>query len=151
MFYMIGLLHDVGKIGIPDTIINKPGKLTDAEYALVRRHPVIGADILSDITEFPEIAYGARWHHERYDGKGYPDGLAGEAIPEIAQIICVADAYDAMASKRSYRSVMPQSQVRSEIEKGRGSLFSPRFADILLEMIDEDREYNMTDGTNKLA
>ena len=90
--YMIGLLHDVGKIGIPDTIINKPGRLTDEEFAIIKTHPGIGADILADFSDFPEITYGVHWHHERYDGKGYPDGLKGDEIPEIAQIISVADA-----------------------------------------------------------
>ncbi|MBQ6482654.1 MAG: HD domain-containing protein [Anaerolineaceae bacterium] len=146
--YMIGILHDVGKIGISDAIINKPGRLTDEEFAQIKTHPAIGAEILSAITEYPQIAYGAHWHHERYDGKGYPDGLSGEDIPEIAQIISVADAYDAMTSNRSYRSVMPQEKVRAEIEKGRGTQFSPRFADIMLEMIDEDSEYNLKGSGN---
>lgn len=141
--YMIGLLHDIGKIGIPDAIINKPGKLTDEEFAEIKKHPAIGAEILSAITELPLIAYGAHWHHERWDGRGYPDGLKGEEIPEIAQIISVADAYDAMTSTRSYRAVMPQEKVRSEIDKGRGTQFAPRFAEIMLEMIDEDRDYQM--------
>ncbi|MBQ4512485.1 MAG: HD domain-containing protein [Anaerolineaceae bacterium] len=147
--YMIGLLHDVGKIGVPDAIINKPGRLTDEEFAEIRKHPAIGAEILSAITEFPQIAYGAHWHHERWDGRGYPDGLKGEAIPEIAQIISVADAYDAMTSTRSYRTVMSREKVRSEIEKGRGTQFSPRFADIMLEMIDEDPDYTMRGNTLK--
>ena len=144
--YLIGLLHDIGKIGVPDAIINKPGRLTEEEFDVIKKHPSIGADILGDVTDFPQIALGARYHHERYEGRGYPDGLKGEAIPEIAQIISVADAYDAMASNRSYRPVMPQEKVRSEIEKGRGTQFSPRFADIMLEMIDEDVAYAMKAG-----
>jgi putative two-component system response regulator len=142
-FYYIGLLHDIGKIGISDAIINKPGKLTDEEYDIIKTHPAIGAEILKDMTEIPDAAIGAHWHHERFDGRGYPDGLKGEEIPEYARIIGVADAYDAMSSKRSYRDVMSQKVVRDEIEKGKGSQFDPQIADILLAMIDEDKEYNM--------
>jgi putative two-component system response regulator len=141
--YYIGLLHDIGKIGIPDTIINKPDKLTIEEYELIKEHPAIGADILKDMTEIPEASIGAHWHHERYDGKGYPDGLAGDEIPEYARIIGVADAYDTMSSKRSYRDVLPQDVVRKEIEAGRNTQFDPAIADILLQMIDEDTEYRM--------
>ena len=141
--YMIGLLHDVGKIGIPDAIINKPGKLTNEEYEIIKTHPAIGAEILKNITEIPELSYGAHWHHERYDGKGYPDKLRGEEIPEIAQIISVADAYDAMTSRRSYRTVMLQNKVREEIANGLGTQFAPRFAEIMLAMIDEDINYIM--------
>lgn len=141
--YMMGLLHDVGKIGVPDTVINKPAKLTDEEYDVIKNHPVLGARILSNITEMPRLAHGARWHHERYDGTGYPDGLAGEDIPEEARIIAVADAYDAMTSHRSYREPLSQWIVREEIEKGMGTQFDPVFAKIMLDMIDEDTEYTM--------
>ena len=141
--YMMGLLHDVGKIGVQDAIINKAGRLTDEEFAQIRTHPAVGAEILEKITALPELRTGARWHHERYDGRGYPDGLAGEAIPEVARIIAVADTYDAMTSNRSYRGQLPQAQVRAEIERCRGSQFDPRFADIMLAMIDEDADYRM--------
>lgn len=141
--YMMGLLHDVGKIGIPDAIINKPAKLTDEEYSIIQKHPVTGAKILKNITEFPKLSTGARWHHERFDGKGYPDGIAGEEIPMEARIIAVADAYDAMSSRRSYRDVLPQAKVREEVEKGKGTQFDPVFAEIMLSMIDEDRDYQM--------
>ncbi|MBQ7487048.1 MAG: response regulator [Clostridia bacterium] len=144
--YMIGLLHDVGKIGVPDAIINKPAPLTDEEYEKIKIHPVVGARILQTIDEMPALAIGARWHHERYDGRGYPDGLAGEYIPEEARIISVADAYDAMSSRRSYRSDLRQEEVRAEIEKGSGTQFDPRFAKIMLEMIDEDRDYRMRES-----
>ena len=139
--YMMSLLHDVGKIGIPDAVINKPGKLTDEEYEVIKTHPATGAHILSKNTEIPRMAVGAHWHHERYDGKGYPDGLTGKDTPEEARIIAVADAYDAMTSRRSYRDVLPQSVVREEIVRGRGTQFDPVFADIMLKMIDEDKEY----------
>ncbi len=145
--YIMGLLHDVGKIGIPDDIINKPDKLSDEEYAIIKKHPLLGARILENITELPKLPTGARWHHERYDGKGYPDGIAGDKIPMEARIIAVADAYDAMSSKRSYRNVLPQAMVRAEIEKGRGTQFDPVFADALLSLIDEDTAYDMREKT----
>lgn len=141
--YFMGLLHDIGKIGIKDDLINKPGSLTDEEFFSIKRHSTIGYDILRDMSEITNIEKGARWHHERYDGKGYPDGLKGEEIPEYARIICVADAYDAMTSKRSYRDSMPQAKVREEIEKGRGTQFDPRIADVILSIIDEDTEYRL--------
>jgi putative two-component system response regulator len=141
--YMMGLLHDVGKIGVPDAVINKPGRLTDDEFAKIKNHPVMGARILKKIREMPKLVTGARWHHERYDGRGYPDGLKGTDIPEEARIIGVADAYDAMTSNRSYRDSMPQEKVREQIESGKGTQFDPKFADIMLQMIDEDTEYKM--------
>lgn len=141
--YMMGLLHDVGKIGVPDAVINKPGKLTDEEFLLIKKHPDLGHKILKRITEMPKLSVGARWHHERYDGRGYPDGLAGQDILEEARIIAVADAYDAMTSHRSYRDILPQSVVRNEIEKGKGAQFDPVFADIMLQIIDEDKEYRL--------
>lgn len=141
--YMIGLLHDVGKIGVPDAIINKPAKLTDEEYAIIKQHPGMGAEILKNITEFPMLGTGAKWHHERYDGKGYPDGISSEEIPMEARIIAIADAYDAMSSRRSYRDVLPQTQVRGEVEKGKGTQFDPVYAEIMLDMIDEDTDYQM--------
>ena len=141
--YMMGLLHDVGKIGVPDAVINKPNKLTEKEFEMIKEHPVKGASILKNIKEMPKLSCGARWHHERYGGGGYPDGLVGTDIPEEARIIAVADSYDAMTSKRSYRDALPQEVVRSEIEKGKGTQFDPVFADIMLQMIDEDTEYKM--------
>ena len=144
--FMMGLLHDVGKIGIPDSVINKPARLTDEEFALIKTHPSVGARILSNIKKMPRLADGARWHHERYDGKGYPDGLSGEDIPEESRMIAVADAYDAMTSNRSYRRSLSQEVVRGEIEKGRGTQFDPQFADIMIQMIDEDTEYRMRDS-----
>lgn len=141
--YSAGLLHDVGKIRVPEKIINKPGKLTDEEFELIKLHPVTGYHILKEISEDHFYADGARFHHERYDGKGYPNGLAGESIPEIARIIGVADAYDAMTSNRSYREALPQEVVREEIIKGRETQFDPMIADIMLQMIDEDKEYFM--------
>jgi HD-GYP domain-containing protein (c-di-GMP phosphodiesterase class II) len=141
--YMIGLLHDVGKIGIPDEVINKPSRLTDEEFELIKKHPVIGNMILSSIKERPKLAIGARWHHERYGGGGYPDGIAGDKIPEEARIIAVADAYDAMTSRRSYREVMPQEKVLDEIRKGSGTQFDPKYANVMIELIENDKDYQM--------
>ena len=141
--YYAGLLHDVGKIGVPDAIINKNGKLTDEEYAIIKTHPEVGGHILESITQSPFLRIGARHHHERYDGRGYPDGLPGKDIPELARIIAVADAYDAMTSKRSYRDVMPQKTVREQIEQGLGTQFDPVYGRIMLRMIDDDSAYTM--------
>ena len=141
--YYMGLLHDIGKIGIPDEIIQKNSKLTDEEYNTIRMHPVIGAKILDTIEEMPQLAIGARYHHERFDGKGYPDGLKGFGIPEQARILAVADSYDAMTSKRTYQDITPQSFARSEIEKGKGTQFDPDIADAMLAIIDEDTEFRM--------
>lgn len=141
--YVTALLHDVGKIGVPDEVINKPSKLTDEEFALIKAHPKLGADILDNIHSMPNLKAGARYHHERFGGGGYPDGISGKDIPEQARIIAVADAYDAMSSNRSYRKALPQATVRSEIENGKGTQFDPVFADIMLSMIDEDKDYNM--------
>ena len=143
--YFMGLLHDIGKIGIRDDIINKTKKLSEEEFGIIKNHPVIGHDILKNMTEIPNIEYGARWHHEKYDGSGYPDGLKGEEIPEYARIICVADAYDAMTSTRSYRAAMKQRKVREEIENGKGKQFDPIIAQIMIDMIDEDVKYTMRD------
>ena len=141
--YMIALLHDVGKIGVPNSVINKPAKLTNEEFDLIKKHPLMGANILKNINEMPELAIGAKYHHERYAGNGYPEGISGENIPEEARIIAVADAYDAMSSRRSYRDILPQKTIRNEIEKNIGSQFDPVFAKIMLEMIDEDKNYTM--------
>lgn len=147
--YNAALLHDIGKIRIPNSVINKPGKLTDEEYDLIKLHPVAGYHILKDISENQILSIGAKFHHERYDGKGYPNGLSGDNIPEYARIIGVADSYDAMASNRSYRDALPQDVVRSEIANGRGTQFDPEIADIMLELIDEDKDYRMRESTER--
>lgn len=141
--YYVALLHDVGKIGVPAAIINKEGKLTDEEFDMIKQHSAMGAQILSSITEYPFISIGAHFHHERYDGKGYPERLKGTDIPEIARIISVADAYDAMTSKRSYRDPIPQEKVREQFIEGAGTQFDPEFANIMLHLIDLDTEYEM--------
>ena len=141
--YTIALLHDIGKIGVPIEIINKPARLTDGEYEIMKTHTTKGYSILRIIEEMPKLATGARSHHERFDGQGYPDHVAGEKIPKYARIISVADAYDAMTSRRSYRAAMPQARVRAEIAQGMGTQFDPTYAKIMLQLIDEDKDYTM--------
>ena len=136
--YMMGLLHDVGKIGVPDAVIKKPGKLTDEEIEVIRTHPVIGEQMLPKTAEMARMAIGVRWHHERYDGAGYPDGLSGKDIPEQARIIAVADAYDAMTSSRSYRDVLEKDAVRQELLNGKGTQFDPVFAGVMLQIMEEN-------------
>lgn len=141
--YCAGLIHDVGKLGIDNRIINKPGKLSEEEYSEIKKHPLMGYEILKKISIRGNFAYGAKWHHERMDGKGYPDGLLGDNIPKISKIIAVADAYDAMTSKRAYRDIMPQEKVREQIAKGAGTQFDAEIAAIMLDLIDKDTEYTM--------
>ena len=141
--YYMALLHDIGKIGVPNEIINSTSKLTDREYDIIKTHPGVGYDILAEIKSRPDLSTGARWHHERFDGKGYPDGKKGEEIPFFARIIAVADSYDAMTSNRSYRQYMPQDKVRSEIENNAGTQFDPAVAKCMLEIIDQDVDYTL--------
>ena len=132
-------LHDIGKIGIPDNILNKPVKLTDEELGVIKEHTVIGAEILKNITLIDHVKEVARSHHERYDGRGYPDGLKGEEIPLYARIIAVADSFDAMKSRRIYRSPLDDQVVYNEIFQNRGTQFDPELADIFLKLLDEER------------
>ena len=141
--YYAGLLHDVGKIGVPEEIITKEGKLTDEEYEAIKQHSAKGSEILKNITEYPYLSIGARYHHERYDGKGYPDKLVGTDIPDIARIIAVADSYDAMTSLRSYRKTIPQQKVREELISCAGTQFDPEYANVMIHMIDTDTDYIM--------
>ena len=135
--YFSALLHDVGKIGVPDAIISKEGKLTDGEFRHIRQHPILGYQILSSIRQSPELSVGAHYHHERYDGTGYPDGLKGEEIPETARIIAVADAYDAMTSTRSYRKELSDEKTKEELRNGMGTQFDPKYAEIMLDIMEE--------------
>ncbi len=145
--YEMGLMHDIGKIGVAEEIINKTSRLTDEEFEKIKRHTVVGSEILHLITEMPELADGARSHHEKYNGTGYPDGLKGTDIPEAARIICLADCYDAMTSTRTYSKPRAQSEVRAEIERCSGTQFDPAIARVMLAMIDEDKDYVMTEKT----
>ncbi len=128
-------MHDIGKIAIPDAILNKDSRLTDEEYAIMKSHTIRGAEILSDFTLLDHVIEGAEYHHERFDGRGYPKGLKGEDIPLYARIIGVADAFDAMTANRVYRKQMDFGYVLNELEKGRGTQFDARFVDILLKLI----------------
>ncbi len=135
--YYLAMLHDIGKIGIPDNILTKPGKLTEDEMAIIRTHPSIGGDILKDFTALEGISEGARYHHERYDGTGYCEGKKGTEIPLVARIIGVADTYDAMSSDRCYRPALDKDIVISELKQGKGTQLDPEIVDIMLDMIDE--------------
>lgn len=130
------LLHDIGKIAIPDMILNKPARLTDEEYAVMKTHVTKGAEILKDFTLIEHVVDGAEFHHERYDGRGYPDGLVGENIPLYGRIIAIADAFDAMTANRVYRQKQDFDYVLSELHKGRGTQFDPELLDIFLKLID---------------
>lgn len=133
--YYIALLHDCGKIAVPDNILGKPGRLTDEEFEIIKSHTVRGGEILSSFKSLENVGEGARYHHERYDGKGYPEGLAGENIPLIARMICVADSFDAMNSNRVYRRHLSKETIIGEIEKNKGTQFDPKIADIMLRLI----------------
>ena len=133
--HYVALLHDIGKIGVPDAILNKPGRLSNEEFEVIKKHPVIGNDILKDIHIIRSVAEGALYHHERYDGHGYPFGLSGEEIPPYARIIGIADAYDAMTSNRIYRHKLSNEKVIKEFEKGKGTQFDPKLTDLFLEML----------------
>jgi len=143
-------LHDMGKIGVPDTILNKPSKLTNEEYDIVKTHTVIGADIINGIELIAYTEDVARYHHERYDGKGYPSGLCGEEIPFYARIVAVADAYDAMNSKRIYRKAMSQEEIRNEIEKNIGHQFDPIIAKAFLELLNSGDIELYTESTEEI-
>lgn len=129
------LLHDIGKIAIPDAVLNKPGKLTDEEYAIMKTHTLAGAEILKGFTIVDHVSEGARYHHERYDGKGYPEGIAGENIPLYGRIIAVCDTFDAMTANRVYRGALDMEQVMSELEKGRGTQFDPVLDDLFMDLV----------------
>lgn len=131
-----GLLHDVGKIGIPDAILTKPGRLTEEEFTLVKRHPETALEILSHVSYLREERPMILHHHERYDGGGYPAGLAGEAIPLGARVLAMADSLDAMFSPRSYKPAYDQQRVRREIVKGVGTQFDPAVSRVTLDWLD---------------
>ena len=138
-YYSIALMHDIGKIGIPDEVLNKPGKLTPEEYAIIKSHTERGYEVLKNISIMPEIAIGARAHHERPDGKGYPLGLKGNAIPRVAQIIAVADTFDAMYSDRPYRKRMDFDKVVSIIKEVSGTQLTEDVVDAFLRLVEKDK------------
>ena len=135
-----GLFHDIGKIGVPDSILLKDSRLTDDEYSEIKNHPSIGAHILSNATIFKDVIPIVKHHHERYDGNGYPGKLKGEDIPYLARIAAVADAFDAMTSRRTYRDSLPLDVVKNEIEKNKGTQFDPQIADVFLDILNNEYE-----------
>ncbi|MBQ9544829.1 MAG: HD-GYP domain-containing protein, partial [Clostridia bacterium] len=136
-YHNIALMHDIGKVGIPDSVLNKPGKLTDEEFALIKSHTTRGYDVLHTISLMPEIAIGARSHHERPDGRGYPLGLKGDELPLVAKIISVADCFDAMYSNRPYRSRMSFDRVVSIIKEISGTQLSAPVVEAFLRLVDK--------------
>jgi HD-GYP domain-containing protein (c-di-GMP phosphodiesterase class II) len=132
---LAGLLHDLGKIGIPDAILRKPGRLTDEEHEVMKQHPVLGWLIVSAIPNLSETLPAIRHHHERYDGRGYPDGLAGEEIPLLGRLMAVADAFSAMTTDRPYRKGMPYADAVSELRRGRGTQWDPEYVDAFLRAL----------------
>ena len=137
--YYIALLHDIGKIAIPDSILNKPGRLTDEEFSVMKSHTTRGASILKGISTIPHIIEGAKSHHEKYDGSGYPEGLRGEEIPFVARIICCADCFDAMASKRVYKEPFSLEVITGEFNRCSGTQFDPKIAKLVVELIAEGK------------
>ena len=135
-----GLFHDVGKIGVPDNILQKNGKLSDDEYSEIKNHPTIGAHILSTASIFKDILPIVKYHHERYDGRGYPEMLKGEEIPYLARITAIADTFDAMTSKRVYRDSLPLDRVIEEFKRCRGTQFDPELDDLFVDILENDYE-----------
>ncbi|QQE73383.1 HD-GYP domain-containing protein [Brevibacillus composti] len=140
--YLGGLLHDIGKIGVPESILTKPSKLTEEEYAIVKQHPSIGYEMVKHISLFRNngVLDAILYHHERYDGKGYPKGLAGEEIPQVARIMAIADSFDAMTSRRGYRAQTDIHYAVREIRKNKGTQFDPVIADVFLQIVEREGE-----------
>ena len=133
--YLSGMVHDIGKIGVPDNILNKPAKLAQHEFAVIKCHPDIGADILSEIKEFKEIAHAVRYHHEWYDGAGYSHGLQGLAIPRLSRMLALCDSYDAMTTARCYRKSVTPVKAIEEIEQNSGTQFDPELSKVFITII----------------
>ena len=133
--YLAGLLHDVGKIGVPESILTKPGRLTYAEFEVIKKHPEIGVTILQSMRTMKDILHVIQHHHERYDGTGYPSGLKGDDIPLLSRVLTVADAFDAMTSDRSYRQAFPLEKAVWEIRDNAGSQFDPQVAKSFLGLV----------------
>ncbi len=132
--YLAGLMHDVGKIGVPDAVLTKPGKLTPEEFETLKKHPEIGVRILSPVRQMRDLLPGVLYHHERMDGRGYPEQLAGDGIPLLGRIICLADCFDAMTTNRTYRAALPIASAISEVRRCAGTQFDPRLASLFLEL-----------------
>jgi putative nucleotidyltransferase with HDIG domain len=147
--YTAGLLHDVGKIGVPETVLQKTGKLTPEEFEQMKKHPEIGARILADVKQLKHILPGVLYHHERYDGRGYPTGLAGRNIPLMGRIICLADCFDAMTSNRTYRKALPLQVAMTEIRRCAGTQFDPLLAEAFLRTNPEALQELLRDHQEK--
>jgi putative nucleotidyltransferase with HDIG domain len=135
---LAALLHDIGKIGVPDHILQKPGRLTEEEFAWIRKHPCLGAEILSKIPKIEDVVAGVRHHHEKWNGSGYPDALEGTQIPLFSRILCVADAYDAMTSNRAYRRNFNTEEAILEINRSIGSHFERPIAEAFLRYYEKE-------------
>lgn len=135
--YYIALMHDCGKVGVPDAVLKKPAKLTDDEFRLIQAHATVGNHLLTHFTSIPDISDGAHYHHERFDGSGYPEGLKGEEIPYVARIICIADAVDAMSTNRCYRDRLSEQELIDELEDHAGKQFDPEMVPAMIELIHE--------------
>ena len=140
------LMHDLGKIGIPEYILSKPERLTDEEHEVIRRHPILGARILSPVAELAPAIPAVRHHHERFDGGGYPDGLAGEDIPLVARIVSVADAFDAMVRARMYGRSVSEAEAIAEVERSSGTQFDPTVVQAFVDVMRSDRRLGETAG-----
>ncbi|OIK15702.1 diguanylate cyclase [Bacillus sp. MUM 116] len=153
LIYKAGLLHDIGKIGIPEHILTKPGKLTEEEYSIIKEHPMIGNEMIKHVYNFREtgILEGVLYHHERYDGKGYPQGLKGNEIPLIARILAVADTFDAMTSKRVYRMKLDLRSALTEIEKNKGTQFDPQIAEVFLSLFNKEQQIDYQMESPKMS
>ena len=154
--HLAGLLHDVGKIGVPEAVLTKPGRLTKAEFAVMRKHPEIGARILSGIKQMQDLVPGVLYHHERMDGHGYPEGLAGDDIPLFGRIIGLADCFDAMTSNRTYRRALPLEVTLTEIRRYAGTQFDPQLAEAFLKLdsaklIQETRQLSPMDPLDSVV
>ena len=147
--YMAGLLHDVGKIGVPEEVLQKTGKLTPAEFDQMKKHPEIGARILQDVRQMKHVIPGVLYHHERYDGRGYPTGLAGTEIPLMGRIICLGDCFDAMTSNRTYRRALPIEVAMAEIQRCAGTQFDPVLAEAFLRTTAEGYRDLLSDHQQK--
>lgn len=134
---LAAVFHDFGKIGIPEEILNKPSRLTDEEFDIMKQHPTIARDLLSSLELFQDLLPAITHHHERWDGRGYPAGLKAEQIPLWGRIICLADAYDTMASRRTYKEPMSQDQIVEQLRRGHGTQFDPELVDIMLQILEE--------------
>jgi HD-GYP domain-containing protein (c-di-GMP phosphodiesterase class II) len=132
--HICGLVHDIGKIGIPESILQKPGRLTEEEFAQIKAHPVVGEQILQDVPQLHAVLPGVRSHHERWDGKGYPDGTSAEDTPLFGRILGVADAFDAMCSSRAYRDGLNRAKVLDELTACAGTQFDPKLVQLFMQI-----------------